>query len=50
MAGPGELCITEDVYAADGVGDLLASVSLEREALLLKGIRERRRRYRVSTG
>ena len=49
MAGAGQICLSEDVYVATGVADLLAGVSVEREAGIMKGVTEAIPVYRVAT-
>lgn len=48
MAGSGDLCLSEDVYSADGVSDLLDGVSVSREAGIMKGVTEEIPVFRVA--
>ena len=48
IAGPGQICLSEDVYEAPGVPDLLVAFPAEREAGIMKGVDEEIPVYRIT--
>ncbi len=50
MADAGQVCISEDVYGAAGVADLLTAVSVERDVPLMKGVAEEIPVHRLDLG
>lgn len=47
LASPGELCLSDDVYRADGVEAFLADHAVGRESSVMKGVAEATPFYRV---
>ena len=48
LAGPGELCLSDAIYRAEGVPDVLSGIALTREARTMKGVDEPIPVYRVA--
>jgi class 3 adenylate cyclase len=48
LAGPGELCLSDAIYRAEGVSDVLSGMAMTRESRTMKGVDEPIPIYRVT--